>query len=234
MTVQDYIGQELEIFAHALRWKAYYASLLKPYIGLRVVEVGAGMGATTPLLCDGGQEAWICLEPDPDLEQSLAGLVADGKLPACCQARPGTIAGLGPERFDTFIYIDVLEHIQDDAGELRMAAERLTAGGRLIVLSPAHPYLYSPFDQAIGHYRRYDREMLEALTPENCHPEKCLYLDSAGLLLSLGNRVLLRQSMPTFRQILFWDRRVIPISKALDRLTGFRLGKSILAIWKRK
>ncbi len=234
MTVQDYIGQELEIFAHAVRWKAYYASLFKPYIGQRVVEVGAGMGATTPFLCDGSQEAWICLEPDPDLQRSLAGRVAEGKLPACCQACLGVVPDLGPERFDTLIYIDVLEHIQDDAGELRMAAEHLEPGGRLIILSPAHQGLYSLFDRAIGHHRRYDREMLDALTPEICRLEKCLYLDSAGLLLSLANRVLLRQSMPTLKQILFWDRRIIPISKVLDRLTGFRLGKSILAIWKRK
>jgi hypothetical protein len=232
VTVQDYIGQELEIFAHALRWKAYYASLLKPYIGPRVVEVGAGMGATTPFLCDGSQEAWICLEPAPNLERSLAEQVAEGKLPACCQARPGTVADLGPERFDTLIYIDVLEHIQDDAAELQLAAEHLEPSGRLIVLSPAHQSLYSPFDQAIGHYRRYDREMLSALTPGNCCLERCLYLDSAGLLLSLGNRVLLRQSMPTLKQILFWDRWVIPTSKILDRLFGFRFGKSILAIWK--
>ena len=160
--------------------------------------------------------------------------MAEGKLPTGCQARPGTVVDLGPERFDTLIYIDVLEHIQDDAAELRMAAERLEPGGRLIVLSPAHQFLYSPFDQAIGHYRRYNRGMLEALTPGNCRLERCLYMDSAGLLLSLGNRVLLRQSMPSLEQILFWDRRVIPISKVLDRLTGFRLGKSILAIWKRK
>ncbi len=233
MIIQDYIGQELEIFAHALRWKAYYASLIKPYIGQCVVEAGAGMGATTPFLCDGGQETWICLEPDPDLEKSLAGLVAEEKLPACCQACPGAVPDLGPERFDTFIYIDVLEHIQDDAGELRMAAEHLEPGGRLIILSPAHQGLYSPFDRAIGHHRRYDKETLGALTPGNCRLEKCLYLDSAGLLLSLANRVLLRQSMPTLKQILFWDRWVIPTSKILDRLFGFRFGKSILAIWKR-
>jgi hypothetical protein len=159
--------------------------------------------------------------------------VADGKLPACCQAHSGTVTDLGSERFDTFIYIDVLEHIRDDAAELCLAAEHLEPGGRLIVLSPAHQFLYSPFDQAIGHYRRYDREMLGALTPENCRLEKCLYLDSAGLLLSLANRMLLRQSMPTLNQILFWDRQVIPVSKILDRLSGFRYGKSILAIWKR-
>ncbi len=233
MTFQDYIGQELEIFAHAVRWKAYYASLLKPYIGQRVVEVGAGMGATTPFLCDGSQETWICLEPDPDLERSLAEMTTAGKLPACCQSRPGAVPDLGPERFDTFIYIDVLEHIRDDAAELRLAAEHLEPGGRLIVLSPAHQSIFSPFDKAIGHFRRYNRRSFLPLELKNCCMEKILYLDSAGLLLSLGNRLLLRKPMPTLKQILFWDRRIIPISKVLDRLTGFRLGKSILAIWKR-
>ncbi len=39
---QAYVGQELTIFAHATHWKQYYTSILRPYIGKHVVEVGAG------------------------------------------------------------------------------------------------------------------------------------------------------------------------------------------------
>ncbi|MBM3151954.1 MAG: class I SAM-dependent methyltransferase [Chloroflexi bacterium] len=233
MTIQPYPGQELEIFAQALNWKAYFAARIRRSLGSKVLEVGAGMGAVTPFLCDGNQDHWLCLEPDPQLAQALAGRIAAGELPPPCRARPGTLADLGGERFDTILYTDVLEHIGDDQAELRRASDSLFRGGRLIVLAPAHQGLFSPFDLAIGHFRRYDRQSLLALTPDGCRVEQALYLDSAGLLLSLANRLLLRQTMPTLEQILFWDRRVIPVSKALDRLTGYRLGKSILAIWKR-
>lgn len=52
------------------------------------------------------------------------------------------------ELFDTLLYIDVLEHIPDDGAELARAAERLRPGGRVIVLSPVHQWLYSEFDNS--------------------------------------------------------------------------------------
>jgi hypothetical protein len=59
------------------------------------------------------------------------------------------------------------------------------------------------------------------------------YLDSFGALASVGNRLLLRQSMPTLDQILLWDRRLVPISTIFDPILGYRAGKSILGIWKK-
>ena len=54
-----------------------------------------------------------------------------------------------------------------------------------------------------------------------------------GLLASGANKLALKQSAPSLRQILFWDRCMIPASKALDPLLGYRLGKSIAAVWVR-
>jgi hypothetical protein len=58
-------------------------------------------------------------------------------------------------------------------------------------------------------------------------------LDSAGLLASLGNRLLLRQSMPSEAQIQAWDSLLVPPSRILDRLTLGRVGKSVLGVWSR-
>jgi hypothetical protein len=231
---QTYIGQELTIFAHATNWKRYYASLLKPYLGRRVVEVGAGIGTTTIVMCDGTQEEWICLEPDSILRTEIDQLISDGKLPACCRTQGGFVSDIPSEsRFDTFIYIDVLEHIQDDHAELEAAALRLSPNGRLIVLSPAFSFLYSSFDRSIGHYRRYNKEMFQGLTPRGCKAEKLMYLDSLGMATSLVNRFILSQAVPTLRQILFWDQRIIPIAKRFDRLIHYRFGRSLLGIWKK-
>jgi hypothetical protein len=233
-TDRAYIGQELTIFAHAENWKKYYTSIIQPYFGKNVVEVGAGIGATTAVMCNGLQEQWICLEPDPVLRLEIDRLISDGKLPACCRTRSGFVSGIPlTERSDTFIYIDVLEHIEDDRAELETAAARLLPGGRLIVLSPAFNFLYSPFDRSIGHHRRYDKKMFNILTPSNCSVEKMIYLDSVGMATSLVNRLFLSQPMPTVDQIKFWDRSIIPIAKLVDRFIGYGFGRSLLAIWKK-
>ena len=59
------------------------------------------------------------------------------------------------------------------------------------------------------------------------------YLDSVGMMASLGNRLLLRAGMPTLRQILAWDRLMVPLSRRLDPWVGYRFGRSILAVWTR-
>lgn len=229
---QTYIGQELAIFAHAVNWKKYYSSLIRPFFGRRVVEVGAGLGATTAVMCDGRQQEWICLEPDPALRARIDRLILEGQLPACCRSLGGFVSDLPADsRFDTFIYIDVLEHIEDDQAELREAAARLRPGGRLIVLSPAFNFLFSPFDRAIGHHRRYDKDMYRALSPSDCTLKKLDYLDSLGALTSLVNRLVLSQSMPTVEQILFWDRYIIPITKWIDPLLLHGFGRSLLGVW---
>jgi hypothetical protein len=114
------------------------------------------------------------------------------------------------------------------------AAGHLRAGGHLIVLSPAWPFLFSPFDSAIGHYRRYTRASLRsAARPAGLAEKEMIYLDCAGMLASAANRLLLRSSMPTLEQILLWDRRLVPVSERIDRLFGEHIGKTIVGVWEK-
>jgi SAM-dependent methyltransferase len=232
----QYIGSELELFSAAVNWKRYFSRLLAPFVGGRVLEVGAGTGSNLTYLYSDAVREWTSLEPDRDLAARIAARIAErvgaGNLPGSCQVVCGTTGDLdGHSRFDTILYIDVLEHIADDGAELRRAAGLLAPGGNLIVLSPAHRFLFSPFDAAIGHHRRYSAAQLVGLTPPGCRIRARMMLDSAGLLASLGNRLLLRAKMPTPRQIAFWDRVLVPISRLLDPLTGWTLGKSVVAVW---
>ena len=228
----NYVGGELETFSRAHHWKSYWASRVRPHIQGRVLEVGAGIGSNTLLLRAGHETSWVCLEPDPRLAATLQRAVAAAG--QGIETRVGTLQDLAEhERFETFLYVDVLEHIEDDRGELQHAAEHLAPGGRVVVLSPAHPWLFSPFDRSIGHFRRYTAGALRALTPGSLRLERVFYLDAVGLLASAANRLLLRQSMPTARQIALWDNCMVPCSRLLDPLTLGRLGKSVVAVWDR-
>ncbi|MGL6073813.1 MAG: class I SAM-dependent methyltransferase [Fimbriiglobus sp.] len=228
----EYEGSELELFAHATNWKAYFRSRISKYLQGRVLEVGAGIGGTTKVLCHAGVNEWTCLEPDAALAEKIP---AHGPYPAEVKVIVGTMENIPSEdMYDTIIYIDVLEHIQDDRSELAHAIQHLAPGGRVVGLCPAHPKLFTPFDAAIGHHRRYTTQMFRDLTPEAGRCETAFYLDSLGMLLSLANKLALRQSMPTLKQIRFWDKAVVPCSRLLDPLTGYRVGKSVVAVWSRK
>ena len=227
-----YAGSELELFEKARNWKAYWRGQIAGFVRGDVLEVGAGIGANTLTLAGLAYERWTCLEPDAALAARIR--PATEMTPAGRhRVATGTIANLPPDaKFDAILYIDVLEHIEDDRGELMQAADRLKPGGALIVLAPAHPYLFTPFDAAIGHFRRYTRASLNEVAPKILRKEKLVYLDAAGMLASGANRMLLRSAMPTERQILMWDRMLVPLSRLMDPVFGGRLGKSVLGVWR--
>jgi SAM-dependent methyltransferase len=231
-----YVGSELELFRAATQWKRYVAAQLAPFTHGDVLEVGAGLGGTTTLVHSSGCTSWTCLEPDRGLASQLRATVAPlrDRRGQCPAVEIGTLAALdGSRRFDCVLYLDVLEHIADDREELRQAARFLRPGGQLVVLSPAWSFLYTAFDRAIGHHRRYNRRTLAACGAPETRLVLCRYLDSVGILASLGNRLLMRQAQPTSAQIRFWDGWLVPLSRRVDAALGFRVGKSILAVWQR-
>ena len=192
--------------------------------------MGAGLGANTAALQNPEVHSWLCLEPDPGLSGRLKEATKNLET---CTVVTGTIGDLSGRLFDSILYIDVLEHIKSDREELEQAARLLRTGGHLIVLSPAHQYLFSAFDAAIGHHRRYNRRSLSLCLPSGCRLESMVYLDSSGMLASLANRLFLRESNPSVAQIEFWDSYLIPFSRVLDEVFGHRIGKTIVGVWTR-
>ncbi len=232
MGEESYAGQELELFKVAVNWKAYFRAKLAPYIKGDVLEVGAGIGGTTRTLCDGSQQSWVCLEPDSALADEIAGAQEPFALPP--EVIVGSLDTIASERrFDTILYIDVLEHIEHDAAELELARDHLGDGGVIIVLSPAFQFLFSEFDRAVGHFRRYDKRSLSAAIPTGLQLERLFYLDSIGMLTSLVNRYCLRQEVPKVDQIKLWDRVIVPVSRWIDPLLCYSLGRSIVAVLRK-
>jgi len=228
-----YEGTELQLFSRAENWKRYWSAQVRPHLGQRVLEVGAGIGVNTPFLNTNTVE-WVCLEPDKNMAAMLVERQRATQL-----AGTRTVAGLIADlpciaSFDSIIYIDVLEHIKDDTAEIAAATARLHPNGTLVVLSPAHAWLFSAFDTAIGHYRRYSPRDFRALTRPDLELISLRQLDSVGIIASLANSVVLRSQMPTVPQILLWDRIMVPVSRLLDPLLGYRFGKSIIAVWRRR
>ncbi|MBZ5575200.1 MAG: class I SAM-dependent methyltransferase [Acidobacteriia bacterium] len=227
----QYVGGELSLFEKARNWKAYFLRQLTGYVRGNVLEVGAGIGANSELFSECPFDDWLCLEPDAGLANQIAARV---ELSSRRQLVIGTIQDIPAHHFfDTILYLDVLEHIEDDVEEVRRASSHLRTGGHLIVLAPAHQWLYTPFDKAIGHHRRYTVSSLAKTVSGSLTQEKLFYLDSVGLLASLANRLMLKQSLPTEQQIVVWDRWLVPVSMMVDPIFHHRLGKSVLGVWRK-
>lgn len=230
----SYIGGELDLFALAKNWKRYIKKQVSRYTTGDVLEVGAGIGATTEALYDGTPRRWVCLEPDEALAHRLKARLISGMGGSTIKVVVGSLRTFSDAPcFDCILYIDVLEHIEDDHAQIEAAARLVRRSGHIVILSPAHQWLYSEFDKSIGHLRRYNRAHLRSMMPTGWVEEKLMYIDSVGVLLSLGNVLALRQSMPTRSQIILWDRLCVPASRLSDRLFRGTVGKSVLAVWRK-
>lgn len=142
---------------------------------------------------------------------------------------PNEHGALAGQRFDTIICLNVLEHVDDDAGSLAAIRGMLTPGGRLVLLVPALPALYGTMDRALGHHRRYRRaalaDLLRATGFAVAHIE---YFNLAGVPgWWFAGRVLRRELIPA-SSLKLYDA-LVPLFR-LERLLPWRVGQSLIAI----
>jgi SAM-dependent methyltransferase len=138
------------------------------------------------------------------------------------------------KKFDTIIYLDVLEHITNDQAELTFAYKTLKKNGHLIINVPAFSHLFSDFDKDVNHVRRYNKENIMNLTKNfKYNYIKMTYYDTLGYIFSLTSKLFIKEYKRKFSEkIKFWDF-LIPLSKIIDIATFNLLGKSLLIIIKK-
>jgi hypothetical protein len=150
--LQRQVDHSGRFFWHRLRWRAVRNHL--PQAGpFTLVDVGAGAGLLADYLAKDRPEAtYRFVEPIDSLRTML-------------RDRHGSAADVGDdERYKGTGYVtllDVLEHQEDDRSFMRELVSKMEPGSVLIVTVPAMQKLWSPWDVALGHFRRYDKVALE-------------------------------------------------------------------------
>ena len=127
------------------------------------------------------------------------------------------------KKFDAILYLHVLEHIKKDVSELKEAEKKLNKNGYLVIMVPAHQKLYSNFDKAIGHFRRYERKFFKKKL-NNLSRVRLMSLDSSGYILYYLNKFFFsKETYSSNFKIFIWDKIFTPISVIFDLLTLYFL-----------
>ncbi len=225
----QYPGKELEAMSFAVNYHRWIIDEFEPYLGETVAEVGAGIGSVSQLLLRKRIKRLFAFEPSqnmyPVLERNL------GRDERC---RP--IHGFfGPRYrgFDSVVYVNVLEHIQDDRGELASAREALHPTGHLLLFVPALSWLYSDADEQMGHVRRYTKRALCRLVEEaGFGIVRARYFDLAGVVPWYVNFVLLRSSLRS-GSVSLYDTLVVPTMRVVEKWLPPPIGKNVLLVAKK-
>jgi len=218
----------------AKNYFAWQSRLVVRELGLRVVEVGCGIGNFTGLLLD--RELVIALDPEEACVESLCGRFRGRANLKALVSQPGSEAFGELKRYlpDSVVCVNVLEHIEDDAAALRAMAEILIPGGVIVLLVPAFEALYGPIDRNLGHYRRYRRGPLRKLAGAvGLEVRKLHYINALGLFGWWVNARVLKRETQSDRQIAVFDRWMVPIFSALEGAIHPPFGQSLLAVLRR-
>jgi SAM-dependent methyltransferase len=211
----------------AANYASWVCELVAPHLGPTVLEVGAGRGSITARLAARGHRVVAC-EPDRDCVTGLRARFADDPRVEVLAGGIGAAAG---RLVDAVVFVNVLEHIEDDVGALRDAYDLLAPGGHVVVYAPAFPALYSEFDRRIGHHRRYRISTLAtALARAGFDVPEARYVNAPGALAWwLVARTLGRN--PTSRGLSgAYDRLVVPLVRRVEARVDPPFGQSVLAV----
>jgi len=223
--------RELELLSSTPVSTSAIVDTLEPYIGQNVLEVGAGLGLITKKLAK-SHKAVVSLEPDRKLFDQFTENISESNVTGLCMTIQDYLSSsdfIG--KFDSVLYINVLEHIQDDLEELKMARSTIKPGGNIIIFVPAAPRLYGTMDWISGHFRRYRMDELKLIIAKaDLNIVDCRAFDPIGLIpYWLLYRLFKRKKLES-TTVKFYDRVIIPLSIAIPQSITRRVGGKNLIV----
>jgi len=222
--------------SEARNYRRWLWDKVRPYVGRRVLEIGAGIGNYSEYLLD--RDYVLLSDYDPKYVESLARRCSKAARVEAMRMdlshiSEEDIAVVSGRRIDTIVCLNVLEHIADDETAVSHLARCVAHRGRLVFINPAHRRLYSVLDRVYGHHRRYERSDATRLArAADLEVEAVEHFNVAGVAGWWWNhRLLGRRSLPRGQTVAF--DRLIPFARRLDVFGFGRLGLSILLVLRR-
>lgn len=223
----------LGVLERAAKYNRWLYNMIEPYLGERILEVGAGMGNISRLMS--GHRLLVVTDEERNYLLYLE--AAFGKFQNIfvhffdLNQEPGV--EIREFHFDTIVCMNVLEHIEDDLQALRRLRSLLVPGGRLVLLVPAMRRLYGSLDRFLGHHRRYEKPDLRGrLEQEGYRIHVLRYLNMIGALGWFVTARLLKRRTLSISGLRFFDL-LVPLLKLEEKVIP-PFGLSVLAVAEKK
>ena len=210
----EYGSQILARLSRAPRFNAWMADTIRPYCGTQVLEIGSGVGNLTQKLIP--RRKYVVSDINPLYLDMLARLRIDRPYLSAKYTDVTDLASFPAGEFDTVICLNVVEHVEDDAGALRNLRTALRDGGRAIVLVPQGLWNFGTLDEVLGHKRRYDQAGLRALAVRcGFEVRALLEFNRVGTIAwYLNGRILRRRTFGLFQILLL--NALTPLLRLVD------------------
>jgi SAM-dependent methyltransferase len=231
-----YVGRDLEAMAFAEKYHRWILEWFRPYLGKRLVEVGAGTGSFSEMLMDLPLESLSLVEPAINmhalLEERLLKSTRDYTLNTYNAVFQNVAESIKADHTpDSIIYVNVLEHIEDDEAELELIHGALGKKGRAFIFVPAFRWLFGHFDERVGHFRRYTRPELES----KCRRAgfkivSSKYFDFVGIVPWWIKHRLLRSGTLEPGVVKVYDQYMVPVTRMAEQFFTPPIGKNIILI----
>lgn len=223
-TPQTHWLQHLDQAHHFHKW---VFDGIGPLPGKNVLEVGCGIGTYTNIMAEAGYDV-TALDINPDYVEHCARRFVD-RPQIDVRLEDATSPPADGELWDAAIMLDVLEHLPDDVSVLKGLSGRLTVGGVLAIKVPAHDWLRGSLDDAVGHYRRYNRQSLSQAFRDAGY--EVISIKPFNVMAMPGwwlNSRLLQSQVAPSNQIRLFER-LVPLGRILDLINPFAIGTSLIA-----
>ena len=224
--------RELELLSSTPISTRIIVNTLSPHIGNNVLEVGSGLGLITEMLVNEGKRV-TALEPDANLFEQFSRNITSSNVRGHCLTLVEYLEKFPSDNsFDTILYVNVLEHISDDIGELKTALGVMKEDAKIVIFVPASPRLYGTMDWISGHFRRYRMNELKSVAEiAGLRTVECRAFDPIGVLPYWIMYRLLKRRTLSASSVSLYDKVIIPFSAAIPskviRRTG---GKNLILV----
>lgn len=222
-------AKTLESMSQAVWYNRWTLKKFDRYLKGDILEVGCGIGNFTEELTRFGKVFAIDIDKEHISQtQTLLGKKAEVNLG---DIESGSF--FFNKNFDTVVCINVLEHIKDDKKSLKSMYSLLKEGGYLILLAPAHQFLFGEIDKSIGHFRRYEKkELIKLLEQTGFKIEEERMLNILGALGWLISSKFFSEKIVDEKKIRIFNF-IAPFILPFEDIFKPPFGTSILVVAKR-
>ncbi len=227
----EFVAADLEQMRSAVNYNRWLFSLLRPHLGRRIFEVGAGIGNLTTQFLDVADFVFA-IEPNRSCVNALADFIGERK---DFEYRPWRLEDCAPAdlrsfHFDTVVCVNVLEHLADDGMAARLMQAAVPPGGRVVIMVPAVAWAYGTIDKAVGHFRRYSKNSLrQVLEQADLQVDFLRYSNFIGLIGWLYNARVNKKVRQSDQQIQLFEK-LVPWIARTEKILPPMVGMSLLAV----